>query len=145
MSGQLAPEFRRDYILGGNAVVTLVSTRTQDRYTYRIQQAKPREGQPAGAALPYFVAVLTGPDNRNDYLFLGTIFADGRYRHGAKSPIPAQAPSAQAWAWTWDHLDTDRVEVWHEGSCSRCGRALTDPASIERGLGPICAERAAGG
>lgn len=34
----------------------------------------------------------------------------------------------------------DRVEVWHEGSCGRCGRKLTVPSSIETGLGPECAE-----
>lgn len=27
------------------------------------------------------------------------------------------------------------------GSCSCCGRELTDPRSIERGIGPICAEK----
>jgi Family of unknown function (DUF6011) len=27
------------------------------------------------------------------------------------------------------------------GSCSICARTLTDPASIERGIGPICAEK----
>lgn len=28
--------------------------------------------------------------------------------------------------------------LWHEGRCSACGRRLTDPESIERGLGPVC-------
>jgi hypothetical protein len=27
------------------------------------------------------------------------------------------------------------------GECSCCGRELTDPRSIERGIGPICAEK----
>ena len=27
------------------------------------------------------------------------------------------------------------------GACSCCGRTLTDPVSVERGIGPICAER----
>jgi hypothetical protein len=140
MSGQLAPEFRRDYILGGHAVVTLVSKRTGDRFTYRVSVSKPKEGkQPV-----HFVSVLTGPDNREDYEFLGTIFPDGGYRRSMKSQIGPDAPSAKAWEWTWAHLDgpeADRVEVWHEGTCSRCNRPLTDPASIERGLGPVCAER----
>jgi len=30
------------------------------------------------------------------------------------------------------------VEVMHKGCCLRCGRALTDAQSIERGLGPVC-------
>jgi hypothetical protein len=32
----------------------------------------------------------------------------------------------------------DFVEVWHEGTCGKCGRALTVPSSIENGLGPEC-------
>jgi hypothetical protein len=144
MSGQLAPEYRRDYILGGNATVTLVSKRTGDRFTFRVSESKPRVGEPAGKKPVHFVNVLTGPDNRRDYSFLGTIFPDGGYRRSMKSQIGPDAPSAKAWEWTWNNLDADQVEVWHEGSCSRCGRALTDPASIERGLGPVCAERSMG-
>lgn len=29
------------------------------------------------------------------------------------------------------------------GSCTRCGRALSDPKSMERGMGPICARKVA--
>jgi hypothetical protein len=134
---QLAPEYRRDYILGGDAVVTLVSKRSGDRFTYRIRESKPKEGQQP----VHFVSVLTGPDNRKDYEFIGTIFPGGNYYRGTKSQIGPDAPSAKAWDWTWRNLGTDDVEVWHEGKCSRCNRLLTDPASIERGLGPVCAER----
>ena len=27
------------------------------------------------------------------------------------------------------------------GQCSICGRRLTDPVSVERGIGPICIDR----
>jgi len=37
-------------------------------------------------------------------------------------------------------LDSPDIEVWHSGECSRCGRKLTDPTSIEGGLGPVCAD-----
>lgn len=41
-----------------------------------------------------------------------------------------------------DALDVlGKVEVWHEGSCGRCGRKLTVPESIANGLGPECAEK----
>jgi hypothetical protein len=140
MAGQLAPEYRKNYILGGNATVTLVSKRTGDRFTYRVRRAPPRAGQ-SEDQLPYFVSVLTGPDNQRDYQFIGTIFPDETYRYSYKSQLSNEAPSVKAWDWTWHNLNTDRVEVWHEGRCSMCGRALTDPASIERGLGPRCAEK----
>lgn len=31
--------------------------------------------------------------------------------------------------------------VQHEGCCGRCGMVLTDPVSIERGIGPECWKR----
>jgi hypothetical protein len=34
------------------------------------------------------------------------------------------------------------VDVLHSGRCGRCGRTLTTPDSIERGLGPECAHKA---
>jgi hypothetical protein len=29
-------------------------------------------------------------------------------------------------------------KIQHEGKCCRCGRTLTTPESIERGIGPEC-------
>lgn len=34
----------------------------------------------------------------------------------------------------------DFLTFYHLGRCGRCGRKLTDPESINRGLGPKCAE-----
>jgi hypothetical protein len=31
-------------------------------------------------------------------------------------------------------------EVWHEGKCGKCGRALTVPSSILTGIGPECSK-----
>lgn len=146
MNAQIRSEgHRRSYMLGGDAKVTLVSLRTGARFTYRIRQ-KEADSKFVHLNKPpqtlYFVSVLTGPDNSSDFEFLGTVF-DGRdYRHGNRSQISRDAPSARAFAWTWQNLGSPEVEVWHSGECSRCGRELTDPESIARGLGPKCAERA---
>jgi hypothetical protein len=32
-------------------------------------------------------------------------------------------------------------KVYHTGQCGVCGRALTDPVSIELGIGPYCIKR----
>lgn len=32
-----------------------------------------------------------------------------------------------------------------DSKCARCGRALKDPVSIKRGIGPICYEKSGGG
>lgn len=131
-----SPEHRRAYMLGGNAKVTIVSRKSGARFTYQIQRKDLEDKR-----FLHFVSVLNGPDNASDYEFIGTVFGGDQYRHGTRSRIAADAPSARAFAWAWDHLDSPSLEIWHSGECSRCGRELTDPASIERGLGPVCAEK----
>lgn len=131
------------YVLGGHARITAVSARTGTRLTYQITAKFDAEGK---IASPHFVALLNGANNERDYSFLGTIF-DGRdYRHGRKSRITPDAPSARGFAWIWASLVAGTMpagcEIWHEGTCSRCGRALTVPESIATGLGPVCAEKA---
>lgn len=94
-----------------------------------------------------FLAVLTGSDNVNDYTYLGSIITTPhpRYEHGRKSKIGPDAPSARAAQWYLSHLfgggDLSTVEVYHDGSCGRCGRDLTDPLSVSRGIGPECWEK----
>ena len=127
----------RQYITGGKATVTIVSLKTQTRFTYRVSVSK--DGN------CHFVNVLIGPDNGADYKYLGRISRD-MFWHGRKVPrdgdIGMDAPSAKAFAWTWARLARgdmpDQLEVWHEGSCGRCGRRLTVPTSIESGFGPEC-------
>lgn len=129
------------YMLGGKATLTLRSKRTDTRFTYRIDKSD--DGQ------VYFVRVLNGPDNNADYQFLGTIFPNELlgthvFRHSRKSRIGADAPSVVAFAWTLGMLkrgiDSPYLEIWHEGSCGRCGRRLTVPESIASGFGPECSK-----
>lgn len=129
----------KEFTLAGNARVTLVSVQTNTRFTYRVSR-------PAGAdpKRPHFVALLRGPDNDADYTFLGTIFPDGHFVLGRQRLIGDDAPSARAFKFYWQHLRNGvplppLLEVWHEGRCGRCGRSLTVPESVARGLGPECA------
>ena len=128
------------FMLAGDAHITFVSQRTAARFTYRVSAPR-KQGQ---ASPVRFVSVLTGPDT---YSFIGTIFVERNafVWSQTKSTINADAPSVKAFAWTWRHLASGdmptEIEVWHEGKCGKCGRRLTDPASIASGLGPICAGR----
>jgi Family of unknown function (DUF6011) len=131
-----------DFALAGNARLTLRSTATGARFTYRIKSIRDDDS-------PHFVSLLTGADNETGFEFLGTIFQDGQYRRSRKSRIGADAKSAVAFAWVWGEVTAGampaRCEAWHEGRCGACGRVLTVPASIGRGLGPDCASRSDGG
>lgn len=134
MTAQLSAETVRRFALAGNARLTLQSERTGARYTYRVRATD--DGK-------WFVSVLTGADNESDYTYLGLIGSDAAFRFTKGSKIGADAPSARAFQWAWPHISAGRIPgdlaVYHEGRCGRCARPLTDPASIERGLGPECA------
>lgn len=130
----------KTFALGGNATLTLVSTATGARFTYRLRASD--DGQ------VHFVSLLSGPDNNANYSYLGRISRD-IFHVGRKNPKPGDtgfgAPSCKAFAWAWQRLmqDTlpDSLEIWHEGRCGRCARKLTVPSSIASGFGPECAGR----
>jgi hypothetical protein len=123
------------FALAGNAVFTLQSLKTGMRFTYKVRAA------PDNQAL-HFVSVLTGPDNINNYVYLGFIRRGVYFHGGHKTKIHPTANSAKAFHWFWQALargaQTPSLEIHHEGRCGRCGRALTVPESIKSGFGPEC-------
>lgn len=125
-----------EFILAGNARFTLKSGATGKRYTFKVSAAKGNV---------WFVNSLYGPDNTSDYAYMGIITADKQFRTTAKSRFAADSPQVKAFSWAFAHILQGRIpdalEVWHEGCCGRCGRALTVPESIASGIGPECAKR----
>lgn len=131
------------YIMAGNATLTLRSVKTGQRFTYKVTRKKGADPGPRGPV--YFVSLLVGSDNESSYKYLGHIFETQMvYWHGRKSKIGETAPAAKAFTWFWQQLSKrqlpgeDVLEVWHEGSCGRCGRKLTVPESVASGFGPEC-------
>lgn len=127
-----------DFMLGGNAYLTLRSLKTQTRYTYRVKKARDRN--------LWFVSTLFGPSNTSEYAYVGTI-SEGTFRLTVKSRFNHDSPQAQAFAWAWAFLNAHQrvpttLELWHEGRCGCCGRKLTVPESIEAGFGPECIKKA---
>jgi hypothetical protein len=120
------------FMFAGNSTFTVVNTRTENRFTFKVRKSKDKESN------LFFVNVLTGPDT---YTYLGTV-VEGVYRHGKKSAVSSEAQSVKVFDYVLNKLKLDKlqdfVEVWHEGTCGKCGRVLTVPSSIENGLGPEC-------
>lgn len=133
-----APDALR-YMLAGSATVTFKSVKTGTHYTYRLK---------AGDNGFVFIGVLTGADNETNYSYLGYL-RRGLYIHGRRVPkrsdVPRGAPSAVAFDWVYRQLVKGtmpkQLEIWHDGSCGRCGRKLTHPDSVARGIGPECASK----
>lgn len=132
------------FLLAGHAKFTLVSKVTGNRKTFEVVKAPPKAGMPEG----WFVKLLVGPDNGSDYRYIGII---RRNAHGLsfsanREGFGIDACAAMAWFIrlineTKDNRFNEQAEFWHSGYCSKCGRELTDPESIARGLGPVCAEK----
>lgn len=133
------------FFTGGKSLFTLRSVKTGTRFTYRMNVPKSECKEDPKII---FVEVLTGPDNESDYRYIGFVRKNGNnweFFYGKASKIKADAPNVIAFSYVFNNIAAGRcisnLEVWHEGKCCRCGRTLTDPSSIESGIGPECATR----
>jgi len=59
------------FATAGNATITLESIKTGVHYTYKVRESKAVEN--STKAPVHFVSLLTGPDNENDFKYLGLI------------------------------------------------------------------------
>jgi hypothetical protein len=133
-------ELAREFTLGGNAYLTLRSKRTQTRYTFNCRKQKNTEPS------AYSVSLLVGPDR---YYLIGWL--RGAEHHPTFQPLERTRynekywPQIGAFGWYWHHLLDNQLmselEVWHDGACGVCGRQLTVPESVARGIGPECANK----
>jgi uncharacterized protein DUF6011 len=135
-AGQL--EGRR-FFLAGKAIFTITSHRTGKHYTYRINK---KDDDPTKPPV-YFVALLTGPNNENDYSYVGMLDAEtGDVRRTKGSRVGEDAESFKGVRWALSHVFAGRplvgAMIQHAGRCGRCARTLTEPESIACGIGPEC-------
>lgn len=132
------------YVTAGRATFTLsvaYSHETQ-RYTYKVQQdqSNPRR---------FFVKVLYGPDNLEDYRYIGLFYDDTLVLRTTRASIVKQVDERIKVFNTLldeicDRANLDRcvLDIYKSKRCARCGRLLTTPDSIQLGLGPECRNHA---
>jgi hypothetical protein len=122
------------FIFGGNALFTVKNPKTENRFTFKVTKHKKED--------IFFVKVLTNPDV---YEFIGSIRPGTRFKHSKKSRISDEAQSVKVFDFVFNTLITKSlpqfIEIWHEGRCCVCGKTLTTPESIQRGIGPECFRR----
>ena len=151
----------RNYVMGGKAVFTVVR---QDggHYTYKVKGVVFSKDEAARKQLvkerkfdQFLVYLLTGPDNESSYTYMGRLdVKTGNVVETQKTPASYRSkagvmsrPFAVAnWALAqmWNKNEKFAFRIMHNGHCSVCGRTLTEPESIELGIGPICAEKVYG-
>jgi hypothetical protein len=134
----LSNEDAKSFLLAGKCIATFLNSESGNRYTYKISKKKNSERD------IYFVKVLTGGDNNSDYTFFGSIY-NNQFKWSQKSSIKEDANSVKVFNYVFSKLFQNkldnRIQIWHEGLCGRCGRKLTVPESILNGIGPECAKK----
>ena len=142
------------YILGGEAIFSFVSVATGKKFTYKCEQAEKWDIKLNKKVKQerWFVSVLTGPDNNTNYTYAGTIDEKdnlGKWiiRTTKKSGMSSEADSFKAFVTVLDILQSsvqrinayrEKLLIYHDGTCSKCGRRLTDITSVAISAGPIC-------
>ena len=126
------------FLMGGHAIFTMTDQERSIRYTYKLDAPKGRED-----AMVRYVSFLTGPNNSNDYWYIG-LMTDKEFRWTKKSRVKPTTISFRYFKALHKYLFIDKkplpshIEIRHEGKCGRCGRKLTVPESIDSGFGPMC-------
>jgi len=137
-----APTEARAFMLAGKAVFTAKSLNTGAHMTFKVKAAK------KPGTVTHFVYVRDGSPGDSKFPYLGTLNAEGVFRVGHPDRTPFNDSSRQAIVFKFlaeglrRDMISENVEIWHEGRCGRCGRALTHPDSIASGIGPECARKA---
>jgi hypothetical protein len=136
------------FFTGGKATFT-VDNGQGEHYTFKIRQPK-RQDERFTGTVPHFVSLLTGPDNTSSYTYLGVMCpTTGSVRLTKKSKYTSDTKPVKVVSWAMKHVYGDRqlpegYQIRHEGKCGCCGRALTHPESLSRGIGPECWEKMGG-
>lgn len=135
----------------GGVVVTVRSKATGEHITVRLaSRFKNYSGSgkkweavgPSNATHIFFSVPNAGPgwDDK-----IGTF-----YPKSGKFFEDKNADAARVWAaaavmnWLNGDASEDKAEYYESNECGRCGRQLTDPVSIDRGIGPECYSKITG-
>jgi len=144
LSVQIPPEKRMAYVLGGNCTFTVMSHRTGHHITYKIKSAKKDRNLQWSTnnmdLTRFFVSVLTGPDNTEDYEYICSI--DARPNTPIVSARGVESKHVKNFRWLFKRLLSRNPYDFGflpSTQCGRCGRKLTTPESVSNGFGPECA------
>lgn len=123
-----------NYIKGGHAVVTLTSD-SGNYYTYAFSAPKNRKSNED----TLFIQVLIC---NNIWNYVG-MFKANNFHLTKASKYSVESPIVKGVAYIMKLMlkpgySDDRMHLFHEGVCARCGRSLTNPDSLEAGIGPVC-------
>lgn len=136
----------RNFIFAGRSVFTLENKASGNYITFKFLQIKK-----AGKVIPnqFGINCKVLGDKDAGYQFLGFLDIERKTfkRWGSQSSNPNYV-GYKTLSWLLSNLgqlekfaDNDKLAIYHEGTCCKCGRPLTVPHSIDTGIGPDCYEK----
>lgn len=125
-----------NFLYAGKATFTVKSLTSGNHWTFKARRKKDDT--------TIFISLLCGAD---DYQYLGYLKLNVEktydYKTSKKSCRGLDNVAHIVIKTLINYIDRGELhpkfEFYHEGVCGRCGKSLTDPESIKRGLGPTCA------
>lgn len=133
-----------------NGTYTIVLNEQGDYRTLRLVDAPESFNKPVGTQIAQY---LSGSDNEHNYTGFAFVIGKTAYIWNKYKVSVAQGNNRKHVSQLASALETllqaDRDQqadygqayAIESGNCWACGRKLTVPASLARGLGPICAEK----
>lgn len=133
-----SPRAIENFIFGGNSTFTLTSLKTGKHFAYKVKRKKNEDC--------YFVRAHAGGINgEGGFNYAGWMkINSNRIKLTVKSHNDLDV-AREALNWTLNQVRfgnmPEQLEFRHEGRCCRCNRKLTDPVSIDLGIGPECRKK----
>ena len=138
-----APELTEKFLLAGKALFT-VSNPKGGHFTFKVRRVESEWPIGSGRmSLTYFVNVKTTESDR-PYQYIGILNTmTGDIKCTMKSVFLPGSKEYDVAKWACQVVIGGKLipagyHIQHAGQCGKCGRTLTDPESIERGIGPEC-------
>lgn len=128
----------------GRAVLTFHNPATGNHITIKSKQWKKRNGEGKLEKLPNFTISISLLGDKEQGMVLGGYFFQDENKWALGKGVEANGQVAKVMkfiAGAYANPMTLRqkgVSLLHEGKCCRCALPLTNPQSIERGLGDDC-------
>lgn len=118
-----------------------------DRNTHLTFKARRPKGWTVES--PVLIDLMVGKDNSSDFGFIGSVNTRGFYKPSEKSKVDAdrKAVADRTLVWLLTKLNNgvelpEALEIKGASKCCRCSRKLTNPDSVDDGMGPVCRRKA---
>lgn len=127
-----------NFLKSRKPMFTIKSLVTGNHFSYQLKHPK-RQGGDHLLTMSY---IFSHPISGGHRKYLGYVNWEGEQVSAGMSGDDRD-PAFIALAWYLRYLWSLKIaphsaQLIHSGKCGRCGRELTDPRSIETGLGPEC-------